>query len=263
MIYKPNNLVEFGVGATWKFLSVDFGYGLNLSRNEEKGNTDYFDFQFHYYGRRLMFDIFLQNYTGFYLWDIETEKIHGIRPDLSVFQVGFLGEYLFNGKKFSSSAAFNQEEWQKKSAGSLLLGIGAYYSKISADSSFVLNSEIKDRQTSRGFQFGPSIGYAYTWVMKENFFVTVSMSIGVHVGFGTINGKRKTEVFPTVYPRLSAGYNGDKWALSLSFQNNSIYTSNPEAAEMNLDIAEFKLVYSRRFSFYPEIKNKTLKRLFK
>jgi hypothetical protein len=58
------------------------------------------------------------------------------------------------------------------------------------------------------------------------------------------------EIFSTAYHVHQQDMVGGKWALSLFLQNNSICTLNPGASSaMNLDIAEFEIVYSRRFSF--------------
>ena len=76
------------------------------------------------------------------------------------------GYYLFNGRKFSYSAAYDQSAIQKRSAGSLMAGAMYYHSHINYatddNAAFILLMDnigrIKQWQVSAG------VGYAYNWV---------------------------------------------------------------------------------------------------
>lgn len=261
LTYQPSGLLDIGVGATWKVLSFDINYRHAYANKSDTKGANYFDFQFHYFGKRFLADIFWQSYRGFYPQNAENSNILALRSDINVFQVGFLTQYLFNGKKFSYKAAFSQEELQKESAGSFHSGIGGYYNKISADSSFSLDG-IKSNQKAHSIQFGLNVGYTYTWVIKKHFFVSLSANAGGYIGFGRVNGENtQAEFYPSFYSQISLGYNGEKWALRASYSYNR-YTSNFEDGRINLDIGDIKLVFNKRFTFNPKIKNKTLQRVF-
>lgn len=85
------------------------------------------------------------------------------------------GYYLFNGKKFSYAAAYDQSVIQKRSAGSLMAGFMYNYSHINyaADSNgdivFLMNGlgQVKSWQGSVG------VGYAYNWVPASGLLVNV------------------------------------------------------------------------------------------
>ncbi len=85
------------------------------------------------------------------------------------------GYYVFNGKRYSQAAAYNQSVIQRRSAGSFLLGLSWYQSSI--DLSDKLNGDIilasnrigkiKVHQGNIGF------GYGYNWVPARNWLMNV------------------------------------------------------------------------------------------
>lgn len=161
------------------------------------------------------------------------------------------GQVVFNNKKFSYKAAFNQNERQLKSAGSFLLGGGVYFTKISSDSSFVH----KTRNSLRNFQFGVSGGYAYTWAINKRWFASGSATVGANFGTERINdfGKQKIEIYPTFFPRIATGYNKEKWSLGLSYINNLIFSSFSESTNSNVGLSSgnFQIAYIWRFDSNP------------
>jgi hypothetical protein len=174
--YRPNTTLNMGVGATYRWATLNLAYGFGfLNPDRGRGKTKYLDLQFHSYGRRFITDVFGQFYRGFFL----TRKSAGtfnneyyLRPDLHVNQVGASVQYILNHKKFSYRASFLQNEWQKKSAGTFIFGLEAYGGRIKADSTIVpsmVNSEEAQRNTDllRFFEVGPNAGYAYTLTMAR------------------------------------------------------------------------------------------------
>jgi len=85
------------------------------------------------------------------------------------------GYYLFNGKKFSYSAAYDQSAIQKRSAGSLMAGFMYNYTRIdyasrtNGDLIFMMGNlgKVKMWQGSVG------VGYAYNWVPVRGLLVNV------------------------------------------------------------------------------------------
>lgn len=85
------------------------------------------------------------------------------------------GYYLFNGKRFSYAAAYDQSVLQKRSAGSLMAGAMYYYGHINyashtnGDLIYLMNGlgRVKLWQGSVG------VGYAYNWVPTRGLLVSV------------------------------------------------------------------------------------------
>ena len=84
------------------------------------------------------------------------------------------GYYLFNGKRFSYAAAYDQSVFQKRSAGSLMAGAMYYYGHINyatdanGDLVYLMNGlgRVKLWQGSVG------VGYAYNWVPARGLLVS-------------------------------------------------------------------------------------------
>lgn len=104
----------------------------------------------------------------------EMKKIDFIDP-IHVNTVLADGYYLFNGKKFSYAAAYDQSVIQKRSAGSLMAGAMFNYTHIdyakdsNADLVYLMHGlgQVKLWQGSVG------VGYAYNWVPARGLLVNV------------------------------------------------------------------------------------------
>ena len=85
------------------------------------------------------------------------------------------GYYLFNGKKFSYSAAYDQSAIQKRSAGSLMAGFMYNYTRI--DYASDVNGDLVFLMGGLGkvklWQGSVGVGYAYNWVPVRELLVNV------------------------------------------------------------------------------------------
>lgn len=219
--YTPNSPMVLGVGVSVNntIINLSLGQALHFLTDAKRGNTKAFDFQVHNYGRKFIIDLFLQQYKGFYTADDNDKNIQ-LYPDLDITQYGANIQYVFNNKKFSYKAAFNQTERQLKSAGSWLIGSGVYYTNVASDSSFVY----RDRNLLRSYQIGANGGYAYLWAISNRWFATGSSTIGINVGTESLD-KIRMKIYPTIFPRFAFGYNKEKWSLGLTYVNNIIFSS--------------------------------------
>ena len=85
------------------------------------------------------------------------------------------GYYMFNGKKFSYAAAYDQSVIQKRSAGSLMAGLMYNYTDI--DYSSDLNGDIIYAMEGLGrmklWQGSVGVGYAYNWVPARGLLINI------------------------------------------------------------------------------------------
>ncbi|MDU1892227.1 MAG: DUF4421 domain-containing protein [Dysgonomonas sp.] len=246
--YRPNNPFGIGLGITWKNISLSGGYGFDFMRNKKKGKTRSIDFQYHYYGRKFVMDFFFQDYKGFFTEDEDKDGVYTLFPDIRLKQYGIFGQYVFNGRKFSYKAAFSQNEKQLKSAGSFLLGGGIYYNQAFSDSTIVESIPNK----LNNYQIGVSGGYAYTWVFKKNFYLSGSFSVGVNLGTESLK-IRKVEVYPSLFPRMSMGYNSDTWSIALSGVNNRVYVHFEDKDKLSFDTGSLQISFVKRFRIAPKL----------
>lgn len=265
--YTPNTTLNMGLGATYKWATLNLAYGFGfLNPEHNRGDTRYLDLQFHFYGNRFTLDMLGQFYTGFYLPKdkrVFSSDDYYIRPDLRVSAIGGSLQYIFNHSRFSYRAAYLQNEWQKKSAGSFLAGIELYGGRVSADSSIVPYSFIQDANagTVEGIRFikiGPNGGYAYTWVYKGNFFISGTAVISLNAGVNRIYSKEGTSTYVELRPntlfRISVGYNFARWSINVGYVSTALYFSGERTNSVTIHTGNYRL--NLVYRFYPSKKVK-------
>jgi hypothetical protein len=270
--YRPNSLTTMGVSGSYKALSVSFGTGFGfLNPNKEaKGKTRSFDFGSHIYTRDWVTDIYAQFYKGYYL-SIggpagTADKNYYKRPDIKVNLLGASVYRLLNGERFSYRAGFLQNEWQKKSAGSVLLGAEIYYGSTKGDSALVpshLNTFYPQQgiHRVRFIELGPGAGYAYTAVWQENLFLTGSATINADISMvkevSATGSANRTSVSPNATLRAVAGYNSEEWAATISWLHNATNAKGRSSNyEYGIKTGEFKITLAKRFTPGNRLKRK-------
>jgi len=261
--YRPNTKINLGMGATYKSITLNLAYGFGfLNRDRDKGKTRYLDLQSHIYGKSLQVDLFGQFYKGYFMYPrgLAAGDPHAFyqRPDLNVREIGVNAYYILNNKKFSYRAAFVQNEWQKKSAGTFLLGAGIVYGKTKADSAFVpheLMSFYSQRNIHalRYFELGPGIAYAYTFVWQEHLFVTAAATLSFDVGFvrETLENatQNKTSFSPNFLFRAVTGYNSADWNINFSWvMNRTAVNGSFVNGDYHITTGNYRFTVAKRFT---------------
>lgn len=237
--YRPNTTLNFGVGATYGWFTLNLAYGFDfLNRaDKSKGKTNYLDLQSHIYPRKMSIDLFGQIYKGFYAYPQEIAPHDGKswyqRPDIRVQHFGAAAYYILNWRKLSLRAGMLQNEWQKRSAGSLLLGGEFYYGQNKGDSALVPLA-IQDQYKQAGvtkmryMDIGPGIGYAYTFVMQEHWYalgvLSSSFPISFHKQWRNGETEHKLSISPDLLTRLGIGYNSSRMNISMMWINSNVQT---------------------------------------
>ncbi|AXY76806.1 DUF4421 domain-containing protein [Paraflavitalea soli] len=268
--YRPNTTLNFGVGATYGWFTLNLAYGFDfLNRADDaKGKTRYLDLQSHIYTRKMSIDLFGQLYRGFYAYPKrivpQNDKEWYLRPDIKMRHFGAAAYFIYNWKKFSLRSATLQNEWQKRSAGSFLFGGEFYYGQNKGDSAFVpgaLANEFSQAGVTktRYFDIGPGIGYAYTWVWKEHFYatggITVSFPISFQKQWRNDNPEHKASISPDVLTRIGIGYNSDRTNVSIIWVNSTVQTKG-KSGEYAIRTGNVRLNAAYRFMPGPSLKRK-------
>jgi hypothetical protein len=262
MSYHANTTPSLGIGLTIGSITGSYSHGLGFFQNESrKGATSFDDFQLRVYKRKWTIDAIGSFSKGYYLrpegLGAPLGQIFDLRPDLGNQLLG-LGVYrVLNNKHFSYGAALSQNEWQKKSAGSFILGAEAYYIATQADSSFVPaqgDSSYYERMIHKlhSLQFGPSAGYVYSLVVDKHYFLMGSLNFGLNMGYNWELGNDKGIKFGVWWDyvlRLATGYNSTRWSLSLSWLGGQV-SSRGAVSDYRYfyDTGIYKLVYAYRFA---------------
>ena len=200
--FAPDPTFRLGpyVGWRWVFL----GYTLDLKHiNASSRHTNKKEFDLSLYSSLLGVDLFWRQTGNDYHVDhinlgedidasaMTKVPFSGLKSSIK----GFNLYYIFNHRKFSYPAAYSQSTVQRKSAGSMLLGIGYTRHTLEVDwdqLSAIVDEKLgkKDEQASlidsslifskiKYSDISVTCGYAYNWVFAKNWLFNASVSLGV------------------------------------------------------------------------------------
>jgi hypothetical protein len=240
--YKPNNYFDAGVAVNYKKFGISISSGMFLdkyyTRDEDKyGKSKNTNFQIFYYARKFGFDVYYQNYKGFYL--VDPQK-HGydynnsevIRSDLEMLNIGANAYYVFSDN-YSFSSSMNHTERQKKSGGSFLFMLS--FGRLEIKSNYSLIPTEKQRLYDDYAKYTGGIyksvallpGYAYTIIYK-NFFITPVLFLGHGIiqKEETFENNTNNDIknFNKLNGRISVGYNGDDYFCGIFAINDTTST---------------------------------------
>ncbi len=271
--YRPNPQLNLGIGATYSAFTLNLGFNFPFINDDDHkyGNTDYLDMQTHILMRRLTIDFYFSITKGYHISNpgerligYQTSEVYPQRPDILTINMGGQAYYIFNHEKFSYRAAFNQDERQIKSAGSLLAGPAFYTNYIQGDSSLIPMNidppgffEGYRLKSSRYVRVALGAGYAYNFILKKSFFLTLSMIAGAGAGFMKINAediavdsKNNFDVSLIYTVRAATGYNGKKFFAGISYVNTAQNTPVPiKKTQYIFDAGNLRFNVAYRFQF--------------
>lgn len=281
--FASNDNLNIGAGFNWRFLGMNLGFKMPFVNNDDKkfGKTRSFDLQSFLYFRKLQVDLYAQAYNGMYVsrpkatYYSEIDNKYPYRPDLRTRNFGINAQYIFNNRRFSYRAAFVQNEYQKKSAGSFMVGGGIYHFRAKADSAFIpYNVTFIDDFWDDNYNrtavtcLAANIGYAYTAVIKKHFFVTGSINAGPGLNYTQrrdaitkdVTGGLDYQLNGTL--RLAAGYNSSKYFAGVQYIRLMNRTGISEPATwQQAETGSFRVTIAKRFKLNKKFEKKVLERI--
>lgn len=264
--FRPNTNITLGVGATYKWLTINIAYGFDFINRvrERRGETRYIDLQTHLYGRRNIIDLYGQFYRGYYAFEPQLPQGgFKIKQDMRIHKAGLLYEHIANWKRFSLRASVLQSERQLKSAGSLLYGGSAFYTLIRSDSGLIFDHPAlvgyPNIYRLRNFSIGPSLGYGYTLVLFKNFFLTITGSAQPKLNITDYREDNSTKSRVTVRPgfmaRSAFGYSHNRWTIAGFWINDGVLTASNEY-RFNFNTGMLRLAFTYRFIAGPKLQKR-------
>ncbi|MEN8226803.1 MAG: DUF4421 domain-containing protein [Bacteroidota bacterium] len=246
LAYNTNPNLLMGVGYTYSFLTLNLAVKLPFLNGDDDiyGESKYIDLQSHTIFRSYILDFYLQWHKGFYVSNPD-ELFNGWEPgqpyptrgDLRTNIVGVNIQYLFNSDRYSYKASFVQNEFQKRSAGSPIVGIESYWMLGMGDSLLIpgsithlniLENYVPFNQVDM-FNVGVNGGYAYTFVMKQRIYLSASFIVGIAGGKSWFNYTPTSETQFTGISlglnntsRISVGYNRNDFYIGMSYRRFSM-----------------------------------------
>lgn len=227
--YNPRDKIGIGIGTFYRSIGIWTGLRIDAFDKNKKGLS--LDLQLNQYGDRFSNDFYFQYYQGLYLENpegfsrfspIPTSTLY--RKDLQVLNYGINTNYYFNWKKFSIRAAFIQSEFQKKSAGSMVIGGSFANFNFAADSSIIPNSELFVAQSIRSgnfLSFAGNFGYSHTFVWKKHLYASMSAIAGPGLSswsylIDDASGNKGIRPSIRFGGRFSLGYNSERFFTGIS-----------------------------------------------
>ncbi|MES2730311.1 MAG: DUF4421 family protein [Bacteroidota bacterium] len=280
--YAPNVQGTYGFSLYYRKLGLDLSLGLPASNRENTlfGKTRFFDFQVNSYGKKIGYDISFQSYKGFYqanpgdfdksLKSWSAMKGYPQRPDLRCFNFGLNGYYVFNYKKFSYQAAFDQTERQLRSAGTFLVMGSSFFTRIRSDSTLFpsASTPAEGLAFKEGYFYTLAVapGFAYSLIIKENFYLSPSIcwGLGIRQQSYDIDAQRYKgmAIGQKINFRLAAGYYGQQVfaGINMVLDNNRIGMEN---VLLTTSAVNIRLFVGYRFNrlFGKDVQNHKLDRL--
>lgn len=274
--YRPNNRVNLGVGASYRALTLNIGIGFPFLNDDDslRGETKYLDAQANMYGRRFAINLFAQFYQGYYIDQLsfpgfgesgtaynEALREDRLRPDIRQRNLGASVMHIVNNTQFSYRAAFNQDAWQRRSAGSWLVGGNFVYQGMRADRSVVPTAidslwrePLRFKRLDQ-LELGGMGGYAHTFVVRQRFFLSLTGSLGL----GLVRNRSVVAEEDSYaqrshwggnlrsQARVAAGYNSARTNMGLSYVNEQSQTSLAPQAIYAWSVGNFRVFFVRRF----------------
>ena len=245
--------------------------------DELYGKSKYFDLQTHFMFREFIVDLYMQWNTGYYIsnpekvypfWN-DNEEIMPQRGDMRTNIIGLNIQYLFNSERYSYKASFWQNEFQKRSAGSPMLGVEAYWTLGMTDSMMVESAIpttpfMGDQSFNQNDMLNAGIngGYAYTFVWNEKLSLSLCTLFGlsgchnrVHYTQDSYTLSKGISVGITNTTRISMGYDIAKYYFGLSYSRFSMTTkASGYNSWFSYDTGHIRINFVKRFHLSRPIK---------
>ncbi len=212
----PDMSFRLGPYAGWRWMFL--GYTFDLSHvSFSSGHTNRREFDLSLYSSMLGVDIFWRQTGNDYKIEsldlgngantsaIRNTPFAGLSSSIR----GFNLYYIFNHRKFSYPAAYSQSTVQRKSAGSVLAGIGYTRHRLDIDLGELEQVVIDKLRPTLGdvayidttlyskvnyTDVSFSGGYAYNWVFAKNFLFNASLSVGLAYNASSSDVSHKTNL---------------------------------------------------------------------
>ena len=210
-----NRRLAFRIGGRYGIPSYTFSIPLSdLGTGTDEENGDSWGLGIRLFRRYGYLRSQFRFTDGFRLTQPDGQSV--FRDDIKLFTAFVYAYHLLNGRRYSLRSSFNQRDRQRVSQGSFLVGGLGTRKRLLADGLLLPQSKAGDLNLMRFAQttLGVGGGYAYTKVIRDNFFITPFLYGGPEVQVANVQQveeRRKAQAVKLGFQyraRLSIGYHG-------------------------------------------------------
>ena len=141
----------------------------------------------HLFGKKTSTEININSYSNRYGFDFIYEtngefegeidwdgEVYDLDTEIREKSLTINGYYAFNGRKFSYPAAFSQSYIQKRSAGSLMVGVSYHRTTVSVEEDEEVEYEYDDIRKFKLSYASAGLGYGYNFVPNSKWLIHLS-----------------------------------------------------------------------------------------
>jgi hypothetical protein len=219
-----------GIGLAFKNSLLNFGFTIPLNSQSSNGKIKSMNFDFKHCGDKFFTEARVNYYNNFYN--------DGDSVDMDILNASLSSIYVFNWRHHSLGAAYQLNAYQTQSSGSLLAGADILFSYMSSEDLSVTNKH-------KTFSAGPSMGYSYTWVFPNKWFINAFI-----LGTAAIGANYDTSSFcftPGVKGKIAAGFNRKTWSMNFVLESNFNFYMKDRKNYDSLETANIGFTVSKRF----------------
>ena len=260
--YRPVRDLSMGLGISYKWFALDLTLSLGLRKNSDFQNTRSFDFQGRLFSSKQYITATIQYYRGYKLGnvsgsDVEIKSASERRDDIRTINFGLQYMFAINYTKFSLKAPFVFNEVQRKSAGSAIIGASFSMFVMDADSSIIppevsgdFNSGLHMRNLNI-MSLGISVGYMYSFVYKDHYFLTIGLIPGLNLNFGDSFTHSRNNIEPNIHIKINTmnaiGYNGRKFFGGFNYLGDAVFSHLGKKQSAEVGHGKFSIFIGYRF----------------
>ena len=225
---KTDPLIKIGPYLGWRFLFLGYTFAVNDCGPRKISRTE---FEVNLYGSMLGCDLIYRSTGEDFKWSTSDPSQGVTEGDYSggiqLRTIGAHAYYIFNHRRFSHPSLFSQSTVQKRSCGSLMLGLSVTNHEFNTHVD-QWPRELQERgrinvQKVDYMDYALSIGYGYNWVIRKNLMLGVSIMPALGYKHVRSNSDVKLEDDPDAFKWVSNNINIDLVFRAALVWNNNTY----------------------------------------
>lgn len=246
-LYLANTPVSIGCGFWWRSLGFSLSVGIPHTRRRDALPSKFFDFQYHFYGKYIIIDLYAFSYKGLYGRN-RVDRLVQSYNDSHISRIGLRAAYPILGQHFSYAAAYEQTKKQNHPAYCLPVGVGLYYQNV--QSTFPRIEVVR----SNNYLVELYGGIAIVLPWRKHFFVALETTLGMTQ---SLTHEAFTNFQPSysLATRSSLGYSRQRWSLALVLYYHTLGFGQSQTQHYSVSTAMAEIAYTYRiFRFFEPLK---------
>lgn len=199
LVFDPVLNRRLTTSVQFRTLQVSFGFSPGfINPDSDLEDSRVYSLNFQFFLNKWMPSFTYLDQKGFQT-DIDGGNFYF--PDFATRKIGGSLSYVFN-ENFSFQAITSQNQWQKRSAGSFVPALIAYYTRFQLETT-------QGNETLHSYALGVGPGYHYNWVLGEHWLLSAGNTTGIGFDILEEQGDSQTYWFWDSRFRVALGYNSD------------------------------------------------------